>query len=301
MDYEMFKDTVKGKILGYLPPEYSSAVLEICPIKKTNCTMDGLVLHMESRDRVIPVIYIDHMYEHYLRYGDTERILQYAAQQFLNAFKEAGNIRAHSDIKDFRDRVVMTLINTEKNREILAEIPSRKFLDLSVVYRWVSAEAESLNGSVLVTNELAEASGMTEQELFQSAYENTVRINGVTVMTMAEILSEVTEISAAECPAMNMWVITNSRGNMGAVSVMYTDTLHRLAEKAGDDLFVLPSSIHEVIAVRAGMEPGELAEMVHTVNREAVNRTEFLSDSVYRYKRKTMEFEIAVPARKQAR
>lgn len=300
MDYEKFKDTVKRRFLGFLPPEYGNAVLEIRPIKKTNCTMDGLVLHMGSGERTVPVIYVDRMYEYYLQYGDMEETLQYATRQFLNALKEAGNIRMHGDVKDLRDSVVMTLINTEKNREILAEIPNRGFLDLSVVYRRTVTGAGNLNGSVLVTNELAEGAGMTEQELFRCAYVNTARINGVTVMSMAEVFSGVPGVSAAGCPALDAWVITNSTANMGAVSMVYRDALRRLAEKLGGDLFILPSSVHEVIAVRAGAEPGGLAEMVHTVNREAVSRTEFLSDSVYRFERKTMGLKVEVSAHKQA-
>lgn len=45
------------------------------------------------------------------------------------------------------------------------------------------------------------------------------------------------------------YVISNNKGINGAVSMLYEDGLHDLAEKLGSDLYIMPSSIHEVIAV----------------------------------------------------
>lgn len=50
-------------------------------------------------------------------------------------------------------------------------------------------------------------------------------------------------------PEQQMYVISNNKGINGAVSMLYEDGLHELAEKLGSDLYIMPSSIHEVIAV----------------------------------------------------
>ena len=54
----------------------------------------------------------------------------------------------------------------------------------------------------------------------------------------------------------------------------------------GTDLYILPSSIHEVIAVSAETgRPEELAQMVSETNRHEVMPGERLSDRVYHYSR----------------
>jgi len=89
-------------------------------------------------------------------------------------------------------------------------------------------------------------------------------------------------------PEETIWVITNSNGINGAASVLYEENLHQIAEKAGDNLFIFPSSIHEVIAFPAEMAEKNLAhltEMVREVNMGSLRLEERLSNSVYHYDR----------------
>ena len=40
-------------------------------------------------------------------------------------------------------------------------------------------------------------------------------------------------------PKESMWVITNANRNNGAVSMLYEENIHELAEKIGDEHFIL--------------------------------------------------------------
>ncbi len=55
----------------------------------------------------------------------------------------------------------------------------------------------------------------------------------------------------------------------------------------GSDLFILPSSIHEVLLLpdTGNEDSGELKKMVSEVNRSYVAAEEVLSDTLYRYDR----------------
>ena len=59
------------------------------------------------------------------------------------------------------------------------------------------------------------------------------------------------------------------------------------AQKLGKDLYILPSSIHEVILLPKLpiFEKNELVNMVREVNTEGVAADEILSDNVYEYNR----------------
>ena len=58
-------------------------------------------------------------------------------------------------------------------------------------------------------------------------------------------------------------VVSMKKGINGAASMLYENELHELAESLESDLYILPSSVHEVIAVSSDMgSPEMLAQMV---------------------------------------
>lgn len=95
-------------------------------------------------------------------------------------------------------------------------------------------------------------------------------------------------------PEQTMWIITNERGVEGAVSMLYEDKVHKLAESLESDLYILPSSVHEVIAVSVNMgEPEELARMVAEINMDKVKLEDRLSNQVYHYDKDLRKFTLA--------
>lgn len=76
--------------------------------------------------------------------------------------------------------------------------------------------------------------------------------------------------------------------------MLYEDKLHKLALQLNDDLYIFPSSTHEVIAVRASMgDPYEYAGMVAEINLTQVNLDERLSNQVYHYDKDARRLTLA--------
>ena len=64
-----------------------------------------------------------------------------------------------------------------------------------------------------------------------------------------------------------MYVISNKNGLNGAASIVYSDALKQLADKLGTDLFVIPASVHECIAISQDLADKDmLAALVREVN-----------------------------------
>ena len=62
----------------------------------------------------------------------------------------------------------------------------------------------------------------------------------------------------------------------------------------GSDLYILPSSIHEVLAVSAeDRDLEDLEEMVRSVNQTDVSPEEVLSDNVYKYDAESRTLSLA--------
>ena len=92
-----------------------------------------------------------------------------------------------------------------------------------------------------------------------------------------------------------MYVLTNTDRQFGACYMTDTKLLESVAQMEQDDLYILPSSIHECMIVPSRWENDAegLGEMVREINRTQVAEEEFLSDCVYYYSRASGQVEIA--------
>ena len=304
MEYDIFKEVVAEKFMDYMPEQYQGMRLRVEPVNKVNKVLDGITLVGSGAGRSIsPTLYINHMYEHYLETENLQEVLQSAARRMDMAFKEmpeVGNI----DFDSAKDNIVFQVINTLQNEDMLKDMPHREFQDLSIIYRWVVKVDENGIQSSAVHNNLAEQLGMTEEQLFKCAVENTRRIFPPTVRTMNDVIremfisdgmpAEVADMMIGEPEDKMMWVISNDRGINGAGSILYEDILHKLAMKLETDLYILPSSVHECIAVSTNVgDPYELAEMVSEINMGQVALEDRLSNQVYHYDKDARRLTLA--------
>lgn len=304
MNYEIFKEVVKEKFMDYLPEQYQGMKLDIHSTEKVNQTMEGLTL-MGEGVRVSPTIYLNNMYEHYKETEDLQRVLTDAAVMMDKAMTEAPDIIPSLDMESAKDNIVFQLVNTEQNKTLLADAPNRAFQDLSIIYRWVVKVEDSGIQSTVVHNSLAKQLGMSEDEMFKAAVENTRRIFPPSIRNMNEVIRdmfmkdgmppEIAEMMIGEIPPeQSMYVISNEQGINGAISMLYEDKLHSLAEDLETDLYIMPSSVHEVIAVSSNMgDPNELAQMVAEINMDQVSLEERLSNQVYHYDKDLRKLSLA--------
>ena len=304
MNYEIFKEVVKEKFLDYMPEKYKGMEVVTAPVEKVNMTLDGLSLREEGK-HISPTIYINDMYKRYQNCEDLEQTIMGACDVMVKAFEEIPPVSVDSILKDASERVVFQIINTQQNKSFLEKVPHREFQDLSIVYKVIiSADKDAVQSSK-ITNEFAKRLGMSEEQLFKCAAENTRRLFPPVVRSMNDIMKEmfardgmpqeIAEMMIAEIPPeQTMWVISNENGINGAASMLYENELHELAESLESDLYILPSSVHEVIAVSSDMgSPEMLAQMVVEVNMQEVSLDERLSNQVYHYDKDLRKLTLA--------
>lgn len=307
MNYEIFKELVASNFLSYMPNAFQSYEMKVKPCNKTNQTLDGLCLESPDHEAgmAYPVIYINHMYEQYMDGDSFEEVMEFSARKLTDAFQNIPDQYKNFEISYAEEKVVMMLVNTEQNKEMLKKVPHREFNDLSIVYRYVADMEKGDMGTVLVDEGLAKSFGMSEQQLYEAAAINTKKLFPPVVKTVEEVIREMfikdgmpEELAdmmlMRRPPDFNMYMITNDRMFNGAVSMLYEEKLHELAETLGDDLYILPSSIHEVLAVSAELnDPETLAQMVTEINMDQVDLEERLSNQVYYYDKDLRKISLA--------
>ena len=307
MNYELFKEVVAEKILSYMSPEFQNSRVDIRSVEKVNQKLDGLniIPNDETGARVSPTIYVNKMYEHYKECNDLEAVLYDAAVSIEQGFEQAPDSQRILDFEQAKDNIIMQLVNTEQNREMLDRLPHREFQDLSLIYRWLVDKNGEGIASSMVNYDLAERLGMTETDLFKAAVENTKRILPPTIKSMNDVIremftrdgmpAEIADMMIGDMPdERSMYVISNERGINGAASMLYEEGLQKLAQKLGSDLYIMPSSIHEVIVVSTNMgDPNSLAQMVAEINMDQVSLDERLSNQVYHYDKDLRKLSLA--------
>lgn len=189
--------------------------------------------------------------------------------------------------KIVKKSLFVKLINTERNEALIEKCISKEFLDLSAVVRVVLKMDKEGMSSMALSKKDAENLGMTEEEIYAAALANTLRLFPPKLMNLGRYV----EMSiGAELPLgedeVTTYILTNQKEVDGAIYFMSPEVVGAIAEALEDDLYILPSSVNEVLLVRASeLEDGvdELKEMVRDANETVVAEKDILSYNVYHY------------------
>lgn len=294
MNYDEFKDAIMKAVKS--TPELENVNIVPVTVEKTNVSIDDGLRIEKKGCSVCPVIRIRPFYD-MLEAKSEDDVLDEFVKSILVAFENVEDIKKKAGILKTcpKENLFVSLVNREKNTSLLEDTPHEDYLDLSLIVRCKIDEDDGGTTTVIIKKDLLDSWGMSEEELFSLAKENTRKLFSTDVWSMAEYFHF--PVDLADEATMPMFFITNQTRTFGAVNGLYfTDALEELAKKLDDDVYVMPSSINEVVCVPAtGFKPDELLAMVTSINGDTNCVTEdiFLADAVYLYDRKKNSISIA--------
>lgn len=311
MTFEIFVSEMKRGVAAVLGTEYDVTVRTVP--KNNGIAMMGLV--MKKKDgRVSPVIDLNPLYELYKNRNDTgnlqsmiQSIVERCREQEYESNQLYSNVRELEDYEKVRDKIIFKLINTENNQELLKQIPSVPFYDLSIVFiLYMGARKDALI-TALIHKEHMDSWGVDEEKLYQEARKNTPRLLPETLTGINEIFQELNEMLRGEendnidvgqpdDGLSPFHILTNQIGIEGAVCMIYPNVMRKCSEKLGGDLLILPSSIHETLLLTYdnSVNVDEIRAMVQNINASEVPAEDQLSGQVYIYKRAEDRISIVV-------
>lgn len=100
------------------------------------------------------------------------------------------------------------------------------------------------------------------------------------------------EVESLKVEDLNMYVMSNAMKINGATCITYPNAIRDFAEEHQCDIYIIPSSIHEVILIpdiRCSLET--INDLIKDVNRRQLDPVEILSDHAYVYRLETGEIE----------
>lgn len=200
-------------------------------------------------------------------------------------------------------KVSPIVLNYYKNEELLKTVPHKRFLDLAIVYKIQTGVEPNPQSKTRILS------------IIDNNILNTVPLD---VLFSIEVNPEEFEITSLykilteefgfpfikpdpNNPKQYMYVISNKERVDGAVAITSTEILDKACKKIKEDfpesdvknLFVIPSSRHEIIVLPQLPCLEEEIEFIHTSTQaETVADKDFLSNHVYTYDSETKKLEI---------
>ncbi len=165
------------------------------------------------------------------------------------------------------------------------KIVTEPYLDMTLVYYLKMGLTDEEFLMMDIKYETAKKWGIDFASLREIAMKNTFENNEPEIIRLGELLA--LYIDEDIDMDKQMYVITNKSRNFGATSLIYPGLLENIYERIGGDYYILPSSIHECIALRAGddLKTEMLRALVRNINCTEVKPDQVLSDSVYIYRK----------------
>ena len=289
MEYKEFVEYIKMNA-GYIAGEGGNITINHV-IKNNGCEMDGLVIMEKGKD-IAPTIYLDSFYELYTNGENIKNIIRQIEviyEQNKNNVTFDVNILKHFDT--IKDKIVYKVVNYRSNEKLLEQVPHKRILDLAVVFYCLLDNEYGRSATALIYNNNLKNWNVTIDDVYKAALKNTPDLLHSKISSMAALFEKCgvnvdgEEVDLKDYVPSDMYVLTNESKLNGAACILYENVLYDFAQKLGADLYILPSSVHEVILLPklSMFEKDELVNMVKEVNTEGVAADEVLSDHVYEY------------------
>ncbi len=195
------------------------------------------------------------------------------------------------------------IVSTELNVNFLKDKPFMKMGDVTVVFYVCFREDEDGNIPISwITNKLKDSWSINLCDLYSTAIRNSMREDKAVLTSIQDAMFKMTVGAPYQCMNLlsddvpldpeDMYVLTNKSKNRGAAVILYEGVLSDVADRmCVDVLYIIPSSIHEVI-VLGGLKCSEervcteLEEMIRSINETEVLHEEILGNRPLIYRRK---------------
>ncbi len=299
VNYEEFKNIVTEEVGKLIGEDKELRVKEI--IKNNDTKLDGLSFLTKKAGEITPMVYLNYFYDSYKRDNmSISEITNEIVDIFMNKqLKCPEGISEMMDYASVKKRLALKVVNYELNKEFLSDVPHLKKMDLALVPLFVVNKDDDI-ASVTIKNAYLDNWNVDVDTLFADALNNAPTLLKPVCYSLFKAVfekkhMELMELDEVRLADDDLLILTNENKVNGSSCVFYPDVLQTIAQKLDSDLFVIPSSVHEVLVMRRidNISIEELNNLINFVNATEVSSSEVLSDHVYIYNRDERSLSMA--------
>lgn len=320
MKYEDFTRDIKRGLEEIISEKLEDGIVVVRNVKKNNGVFKKAVSIIRKDENATPTIYLKEYFREYKWGRSIESICDEIFEVYIEGisrFKKNVNIEAFSDFEQIKEQVFYKLVNYDMNEKLLGDLPHFRFLDMAIVFFIMVECDENGQATAMIHNQHIENWEIDADTLRKVAFNNTWEKFPPVIRKMEDIIAEmimgdllddcddddfvredfqygnygfaeVENIIREEVESLkaekeiDMYVLTNSIKTNGATCITYPNIIKEFAKKYDRDIYIIPSSIHEVILIPGTYwEKEKINKMILEVNANELDPVEILSDHVY--------------------
>lgn len=283
-NYSEFKD----KVIEAVKKEVGSgfSVSSECVTKCNGVKMDAVTIRKDNCN-IGSVVYLNGYFDEYTDGKSLDKIVaeivkvgQSEDEHKLAIDKVASDFLCYEKVKN---NITFRVLSYEMNKEYLKDAAYVRRLDLALVFQIELAKDEVSVGTVVIRDNHMKEWGVDLETIYLQAFANVSKQEYL-FRPITDVIGDMLDMTPAPQVDAKMWVLSNKSSVFGACVMFYPGVLKKCAEKMGlEKVYILPSSIHEVLLITTELAVTELRELVQSVNSTAVSAQEVLSQNVYVY------------------
>lgn len=285
--------------------------------KANHDSYDCLTLSGIKDGVVRPAFNVDVLYNDYL---NDKISLGDAVNMVKKVFKD--NPINKSDayvqkLKDFtyvKDNLIIEVYNASRNTEMLTNCVNKKYEDLAIVPKIYLGQHDDGQLVCAIPTSMLDDYCISNDELVELAIQNSQKLRPAKISNFKDVIisayvdhfavsgtdkTQMINELKNDRAFMNLmflensfeYVVSNELVNHGAAVVFYPEVLEKLYSDIGEDFYLVPSSVHEMLVIPCSRVSKEgLNEMVYQVNRDeqVIKDKDVLTDSIYIYDGESM-------------
>ena len=293
-NFENFTKIVEQKVKDRL--EGCEIGIEMVP--KNNGVLKTALIIRNPDANAEPCIYLEEYYNHYRKeIASIDGIVDHIIKIYdENKLGERMDVDVLLQYPTMRPKIRGRLISTQRNTDMLQNVPHREILDLSLIYT-IEVNTRRGIGNIIINHSHLEIWGVTEPELFMQLKKNLEQEEGC-FMHLDRFLTQILDVPEEETlrdSLPDIFIMSNKDKHYGAVELLNEKTVEKAVKTFGGSFYILPSSVHELILLPGGCEDmtlDGLAEMVASINASDVNESDVLSSHIYYYNAEEKRLEM---------
>lgn len=283
-------DNFKEKLQEYVCKHYQGVEVRFHKIQKNNGVVLDSVTFNTGNVNIAPTIYLNQ----FLREMENGKAMEEVFREIISVYEsnridESMEMSWFTDWERVKNGITMRVVNRSLNEDfILSESPFFNYLDLAVIFYY---DVPTMEGaSIRICNNHLDIWNITKDELLSQAQENLSK-EKFEIKSICETIGDMLGEMPFEVDEPPLYVLSTDSKMFGSKIILDEASLRRMSEIfGGKSYYILPSSIHELLATNPvnGTEPDVevvrmLKAMVCEVNDTQVQNEEILGTSIYFY------------------
>lgn len=289
---EKFKELVKENIKRYLTQDYQKGEVILKDFVFSGDERLCLAVIMDTKMH-IPALDLEEYFKKINRGVSSETVLHEIASDYQNLRQyETREHVVSMDMEEFLGHLHVAVLNYQKYREKLGDIPYIKMNDLAVIPMLKLPTGKS----IVVRREMTEVIQIAEDKLLGIAMKNHSALLKPVIVSVSSIMEgEAMNIPLDDKKALPQseafYILTNEDHEFGAAGMVDKELLSQLGEKLGDDFYIIPININELMITpkKNINHPSAMKQTLMTPWVNSRSKKDFLSDNLYLYNTKIRE------------